>query len=121
MIGNGESVHLEIGTFLLGVELGDPTRFHLAVGDGELDLPKEKLGFLGALLPSDGAKLTFDVDLVVDTKGNVTFAGGAGMTVTTPVNVSIPGLDIRSVTVALAIEDGSKGPAASIAATSRSD
>jgi hypothetical protein len=117
VIGNGDSVHLEIGTFLLGMELGDPTRFHLAVGDGELDLPKEKLGFLGALLPSDGAKLKFDIDLVVDTKGNVTFAGGAGLTVTTPVNVSIPGLDIRSVTVALAIEDGPKGAGAAIAAT----
>jgi hypothetical protein len=117
VIGNDESVHLEIGTFLLGMELGDPTRFHLAVGDGELDMPKEKMGFLGALLPSDGAKLAFDVDLVVDTNGNVTFAGGAGMTVTTPVNVSIPGLDIRSVTVALAIEDAEKGVGATLAAT----
>jgi hypothetical protein len=117
VIGNDESVHLELRTFLLGMELGDPTRFRLAIGDGELDLPKEKMGFLGALLPSDGAKLTFDVDLVVDTSGKVTFEGGAGMTVTTPVNVSIPGLDIRSVTVALAIEDAEKGVGATLAAT----
>jgi hypothetical protein len=117
VIGNDDSVHLEIGTFLLGMELGDPTRFHLAIGDGELDLPKEKMGFLGSVLPSDGAKFKFDVDLVVDTKGNVSFAGGAGMTVTTPVNVSISVLNIRSVTVALAIEDGAKGAGAALAAT----
>jgi hypothetical protein len=117
VIGGEESVHFEIGTFLLAMELGDPTRFHLTIGDGELDLPKEEMGFLGSVLPSDGAKFTFDVDLVVDTKGNVSFAGGAGMTVTTPVNVSISVLNIRSVTVTLAIEDGPKGAGATVGAT----
>ena len=50
VIGDDKSVHLEIGTFLLGLELGDPTRFHLAIGDGELDLPQrgDGLSRLGA-------------------------------------------------------------------------
>jgi hypothetical protein len=117
VIGKDKSVHLEIGTFLLGLELGDPTRFHLAVGDGALVLPKASMGFLGSVLPSDGAKFTFDVDLMVDTRGKLTFAGGAGMTVTVPVNKSISVLTVRSVTVALAIEDGPKGAGASLAAT----
>ena len=36
------------------------------------------MGFLGSVLPSDGVKFTFDVDLMVDSRGKLTFAGGAG-------------------------------------------
>lgn len=117
VIGADDQVHLEIGTFLLGLELGDPTRFHLAIGDGELDMPREAMGFLGSVLPSDGAKFAFDVDLMVDSRGKLTFAGGAGLTVTVPVNKSISVLSVRSVTVALAFEDGPKGAGASLGAT----
>jgi hypothetical protein len=117
VLGGEEAVHLEIGTFLTGIEVGDPTRFRLQIGDGEIVLPREALGFLGAVLPSDGAKLTFDVDLMVDTRGRLSFAGGAGMTVTVPVNKSISVLTVRSVTVALAVEAGAKGEGASLGAT----
>jgi hypothetical protein len=116
-IGADKSIHLEIGTFLLGLELGDPSRVRLAVGDGAIVLPQESLGFLKALVPSDGAKFTFDVDLQVDSRGRLTFAGGAGMTVTVPVNKSLSVLTVRSVTVALAFEDTDKGPGASTSAT----
>jgi hypothetical protein len=117
VIGGDKSIHLEIGTFLFGLELGDPSRVHVAVGDGALVLPKDQMGFLGSVLPSDGAKFTFDVDLMVDSTGKVTFAGGAGMTVTVPVNKSLGVLTVRSVTVAFAIEDGDKGAGATLAAT----
>ena len=75
------------------------------------------MGFLGSVLPSDGVKFTFDVDLMVDSRGKLTFAGGAGLTVTVPVNKSISVLTVRSVTVALAFEDGPKGAGASLVAT----
>jgi hypothetical protein len=116
VIGADDKAHLEIGTFLLAIELGDPTRFRLAIGDGGLVLPRDSVGLLGALLPSDGATLSFDVDLVVDARGNVAFAGGAGMTVTTPVNKSIAGLTVRSVTVALAIEGAEHTATAALSA-----
>ncbi len=116
-IGPDDEIHLEIGTFQLGLELGDPSRLRLAVGDGALVLPRESMGFLGSVLPSDGAKFTFDVDLAIDARGRLTFAGGAGMTVTVPVNESIGVLTVRSVTIALALEDGPSGPAASLSAT----
>jgi hypothetical protein len=117
VIGGDKSVHLEVGTFLLGLEFGADSRGRLAIGDGALVLPRKSMGFLGAALPSDGAKFTFDVDLTVDSRGRVTFAGGAGMTVTIPVNRSISVLTVRSVTVALAIEDGPKGAGATLAST----
>ena len=114
VIGDEKSTHLEIGTFQVGMELGEPTRFHVAIGDGELDIQQETFG---SLVPSEGAKLKFDVDLAVDTKGKWSFVGGAGTTVTTPVNKSVPGLTVHSVTVALAIEDKPEGAAASLSAT----
>jgi hypothetical protein len=116
-IGEEKSFHLEIGTFLLGVELGDPSRLRLAIGDGAIVLPRETFGFLKSILPSDGAKFTFDVDLQLDNRGRLTFAGGAGMTVTVPVNKSLSVLTVRSVTVAFAFEDTEKGAGASLAAT----
>jgi hypothetical protein len=117
ILGREQAVHLEIGTFLTAIEVGDPTRFRLHVGDGALVLPREALGFLGSVLPSDGAKFTFDIDLMVDAHGRLSLAGGAGMTVTVPVNESIAGVTVRSVTVALAIETGPKGEGASLGAT----
>lgn len=116
-IGEEKSFHLEIGTFLLGAELGDPSRLRLAIGDGAIVLPRETFGFLKSILPSDGAKFTFDVDLQLDSRGRLTFAGGAGMTVTVPVNKSLSVLTVRSVTVALAYEGTEKGAGASLAAT----
>jgi hypothetical protein len=116
-IGADDSFHLEIGRFLLGVELGDPSRLRLAIGDGAIVLPQDTFGFLKSILPSDGAKFTFDIDLQVDNRGRLTFAGGAGMTVTVPVNKSLSVLTVRSVTVALAFEDTAKGAGASAAAT----
>jgi len=116
-IGEEKSFHLEIGTFLLGVELGDPSRLRLGIGDGAIVLPRETFGFLKSILPSDGAKFTFDVDLQLDSRGRLTFAGGAGMTVTVPVNKSLSVLTVRSVTVAFAFEDTEKGAGASLAAT----
>ena len=54
----------------LGFELGDPTRFRLAVGDGALVMPQGDVRASWArVLPSDGAKFTFDVDLSVDDHG----------------------------------------------------
>ena len=116
-IGAEKSFHLEIGTFLLGLEVGDPSRLRLAIGDGAIVLPQETFGFLKSIVPSDGAKFTFDVDLQIDQRGRLTFAGGAGMTVTVPVNKSLSVLIVRNVTVAFAFEDTDKGPGVSLAAT----
>ena len=116
-IGDDKSIHLEIGTFLLGLEVGTPSRLRLAVGDGALVLPQDYFSFLKSLLPSDGAKFTFDIDLQVDGRGRLTFAGGAGMTVTVPVNKSLSVLTVRSVTVALKFEDTDKGAGVAAAAT----
>jgi Family of unknown function (DUF6603) len=116
-IGGDKSVHLEIDRFSIGFQFAETSRFHLAVGDGALVLPQQSLGFLASVLPSGGAKLTFDADLQVDQHGKVSFTGGAGMTVTLPVNLSLSVLRVRSITVAFAIEDGAKGAGASLAAT----
>lgn len=116
-IGADKSIHLEIGTFATGFELGAPSRFRFSVGDSALLLPRERMGFLGSVLPSSGAKFTFDADLAIDTSGKVSFAGGAGMMVTVPVNESILVLRVRSITLGLALDDGTKGPAASLVVT----
>jgi hypothetical protein len=113
-IGDEEKLHLEVGTFLFGVELGAPSRLRLAIGDGALVVPQDEFGFLKSVVPSAGVKFTFDVDLQVDDRGRLTFAGGAGMTVTVPVNRSVSVLTVRAVTVALKFEDTSKGEAASL-------
>jgi hypothetical protein len=116
-IGSDKGIHLEIGTFTTGFELGSPTRFRLSIGDGALVMPKAGMGFIGSVLPSDGAKLTFDVEMAVDTHGNVAFTGGAGMLVTIPVNESISVLSVRSVTIGLALEDTAQGAGASLSVT----
>ena len=112
-IGGDEKLHLEIGTFETGFRLADPPAFVFGVGDGALVIPQDALGFLSQVLPSGGMKLTFDVELSIDTHGTISLTGGAGMTVVLPVNASLAGVDVRSVTVALALE----GEAASLAAT----
>jgi Family of unknown function (DUF6603) len=111
-----KGLHLEIGTFLLGAELSEASRLRLAIGDGAVVVPQDAFGFLKSLLPSGGGKFTFDVDLQVDKKGHVSFAGGAGLTVTTPINRSVSVLTVRAVTVALKFEDTAKGEGASLSA-----
>ena len=117
-IGADKSIHFEIGTFLLGLEVGTPSRLRLAIGDGALVLPQETLGFLKSLVPSEGAKFTFDVDLQLDARGKLTFAGGAGMTVTIPVNKSfLKAFTVRSVTLAFKFEETDKGEGVAALAT----
>ncbi len=117
VIGPEKKVHLEIGTFSTGFQLGPEGGFRLKIGDGALKLPQESMGPLKSGLPSDGATLTFDVDLLVDGNGKVTFVGGAGLAVTVPVNKKLAFLDVRSVTVAVQLKDGDKGAAASLEVT----
>lgn len=118
-IGSDEGTHLEIGTFQIGFELAEPMRFRLGIGDGALVIPKSAFGFMGALMPDAGVKFTFDLDMMVDTKRKFTIAGGAGMTVTLPVNRSLLFLRVRTITVAFALEgdDGGGGAKATLAAT----
>ena len=108
-IGSDASTHLEIGTFGVGVEIGDPMRFRLAIGDGALVIPQKAFGFMGSVLPEAGVKFTFDADLAIDTKGRLAFTGGAGLTVTLPVNRSILILRVRAVTIGFALEAGDTG------------
>lgn len=112
-IGSDHKVHLEIGTFETGFRLAEPPAFVFGVGDGALVIPQHALDFLSQVLPSAGLELGFDVELSVDAHGTMSLTGGAGMTVVLPVNTSLAGVKVRSVTVALALE----GEAASLAAT----
>lgn len=116
-IGPDDGTHLEIGTFQIGFELADPMRFRLGIGDGALAIPKSEFGFMGALMPEAGVKFTFDLDLMVDTQRKFSISGGAGMTVTLPVNRSLLFLRVRTITIAFALEDGDGGAKASLAAT----
>jgi hypothetical protein len=112
-IGADDKTHLEIDTFQTGLLLADPPSFVFIIGGGALVIPQDAIGFLKTVLPSGGMKFNFDLEFSVDTKGRLSLTGGAGMTVTLPVNVSLAFLHARSVTVAFAI----KGPAVSLAAT----
>jgi hypothetical protein len=116
-IGSDENLHLEIGTFTVGFEIGDPIRFHLAIGGGALVIPKSDFGFMGSLMPEAGVKFTFDADLAVDIHGNLAFTGGAGMTVTLPVNRSLLILRVRAITLAFALEGAADSVKVSLAAT----
>jgi hypothetical protein len=116
-IGADDGTHLEIGTFSLGFELADPMRFSFSIGDGALAIPKSAFGFMGSLMPEAGVKFTFDVDLSVDTKGKLSFAGGAGMTVTLPVNRSLLILRVRAITLGFALDGGNDKLQVSLAAT----
>ncbi len=109
-------VSLEMGTFSTGLQVGDPTHLSLAVGGGALVLSRDTLGFLGSVLPSGGTKMTFDAELTLDTKGHLTFAGGAGLRVTVPVNKTVSVYTIRSITLAMSIKEGETGAGASVAA-----
>ena len=116
-IGKDDKVHFEIGNFGLGFELADPMRFRVAIADGALVLPKSSFGFMGSVMPESGVKFTFDVDFTIDTHGHATFEGGAGMTVTLPVNRSLAFLRVRSVTLAFAVEGTTTGAHLALAAT----
>lgn len=116
-LGPEKGPHLEVGRFQVGFDLGLPMRFRLAIGDGALVIPKSAFGFMGALMPEAGVKFTFDLDLMVDTQRRLTVAGGAGMTVTLPVNHSLLFLRVRSVTLAFALEGGNEGARATLQVT----
>ncbi len=103
-IGPDHGVHLEVGRFDVGFDFAENSRFHLLVGDGALAIPQSSFGFMGSVLPSGGAKFTFDADLQVDSTGKVTFVGGAGLQVVLPVNLSLSVLRVRSITVAFMLE-----------------
>ena len=72
---------------------------------------------MGSLMPEAGVKFTFDADLAVDIHGNLAFTGGAGMTVTLPVNRSLLILRVRAITLAFALEGTGGSVKASLAAT----
>lgn len=116
-IGADDGTHLEIGTFSTGFEIADPMRFRLTIGGGALVIPKSAFGFMGSLMPEAGVKFTFDADLAVDSHGKVAFTGGAGMTVTLPVNQSILVLRVRAITLAFTLEGTGDGAGASLSAT----
>lgn len=115
-IGKDSGVHFEVGRFSTGLELADPMRFRFSLGDAALVLPRQALGFLGSALPSGGAKFAFDIDLGIDTRGKLSFAGGAGLAVTLPVNAALAVLKVRSVTLALSLEQGPHGAAGALSA-----
>lgn len=115
-IGSDDDTHLEIGAFSLGLQIADPVSFRLSIGDGALVIPKSEFGFMGSMMPESGVTFTFDVDFMIDTKGKVTIDGGAGMTVTLPVNQSLLILKVRSITLAFSLEV-SEDASASLSAT----
>jgi hypothetical protein len=116
-IGADDGTHLEIGNFGLGFEIADPMRFSTTVSDGALVIPKSAFGFMGSLMPDAGVKFTFDADFMIDTRGKASFTGGAGMTVTLPVNRSLAILRVKSITLAFALEGGQGGAKLGLAAT----
>ena len=113
-IGPDDGVHLEISRFDIGFDFAQTSRFHLLVGDGALVIPQKSFGFMGSVIPSGGAKFTFDADLQVDSTGKVTFVGGAGLQVVLPVNLSLSVLRVRSITVAFSLEGSDHGLAVSL-------
>lgn len=115
-IGSPGSVHFEVGQLSTGFDFGDPVAFRFLLADAALVIPQSSMGFLGSVLPSGDIKFNVDVDLLVDTEGKLTFAGGAGMTVTLPVNVSLLVLKVRSVTLGLGIESSADETAVSLSA-----
>jgi hypothetical protein len=115
-IGPDDGIHLEVGRFDVGFDFARVSRFHLLVGDGALVIPKESFGFMGSVMPSSGVKLTFDADLQVDAKGKVAFAGGAGMQVVLPVNLSPSVLRVRSITIGFSLEGSDHGLAVALSA-----
>jgi hypothetical protein len=102
-LGATHNTHLEIETFRTGIEFSEPLGFRFHLGNAALIVPQGEFGFLGANLPAEGARFTFDIDALIDSKGRLSFAGGAGLRVTIPVNASISVLNIRGVTVALTL------------------
>ncbi|MDB5819979.1 MAG: hypothetical protein JWQ11_3619 [Rhizobacter sp.] len=114
--GSDTGLHFEVGKFSTGFELVDPPRFRFTLADAALVLPSKSLGFIGSVLPSGGIKFNVDIDISLDTTPKLSFTGGAGFTVTLPVNRSLAILEVRSVTVGLAIEDGPKGAAGALSA-----
>lgn len=116
-IGPDDGTHLEIGTFSVGFELADPVRFLLSIGGGALVIPKSEFGFMGSLMPAAGVSFNFETELMIDTRGHVSFAGGAGMTVTLPVNRSLAILRVRSLTLAVLLEGSNDSARVSIATT----
>jgi hypothetical protein len=110
-IGGDDDLHLEIGTFSAKFTLADPATFKLSIGDGAVAIPAKDFLFLSSVAPSEGTKLNFDLDVEVDSHGKWSIAGGAGLTVTLPVNTSVSVFKVRSITVALVSDDSVTAPA----------
>jgi hypothetical protein len=104
LLGGADSFHFEVRSFRLAAQLGtQETGASLTLEKAALVLPKDSLGSLvGSIMPSEGLRLEASVTLGVSTKRGFYVEGGAGLKATLPLEVSIPGVKVHTVTVEIA-------------------
>lgn len=104
LLGGADSFHFEVRSFRLASQLGtQETGASLTLEKAALVLPKDSMGSLvGSIMPSEGLRLEASFTLGVSTERGFYIEGGAGLKATLPLEVSIPGVKLHTVTVEIA-------------------
>jgi hypothetical protein len=105
-LGDATGTHIEIGRLALAAELDFGTAtsaaLDLAASSGALIIsPGDGDGFLSSILPSGGLKTTFDLGLTWSSATGLALHGGAGLSVAVPVGLSVAGITLSSLNLAL--------------------
>jgi uncharacterized protein DUF6603 len=104
LLGGADSFHFEVRSFRLIGQLGtEDIGIQLTLEKAALVVPKDSMGsFLGSIMPSDGLRLEATVTLGISRKRRFYIEGGAGLKATLPLEKSIPGVKLHTVTVEIA-------------------
>jgi hypothetical protein len=106
-LGNTKSVYLEIGkASLLGTVGPSSTTVTWKQSDSGLVI-KSGDSFLKAFLSSDGLRLDADIGLTLDTTPTIKIDGGAKLKATLPINKTVFGIEVQSITVGIDAESAS--------------
>jgi hypothetical protein len=104
LIGGADSFHFDVVSFRLVGQVGiRETSAQLTLEKAALVLPKDSMGSLiGSIMPSEGLRLEASFTLGVSTERGLYLEGGAGLKATLPLERSIPGVKVHTVTIEIA-------------------
>ena len=121
VLGARNGTRLEIGALQFGADLRTTgadclAALNLDARSGALVIsPADADGFLSRILPADGLRASFDLGLALSSDKGLTLRGSAGLETTVPVGLSLAGITLTHLHLALKAHD--EGVSAEVSAS----